>query len=287
MNTTNDGDASQVEPQPQSVHVVENQPGTNNPSYARLDKARLVIEVFTMFAIIGGAWAAFSTLKSIDESVREAGRSADAAEKAANAAIAAASATERQGEIAGQQMEIAKQQIGDARDALRLDQRAWLGYERYVIQARANNTSGWEAREPRAGEQFSGRFYIQNVGKTPARNVRFMSVPPILTRVGEIPAEPEEEEWSKAYGTFVVFPNDEDLSQSTRFLLIPDQEFSMYSSRSIQAFFWAKLFYCDTIGRRHWTQTGVVHLFEAREFLIAASSVSPDPGESNHPDCQN
>ena len=60
MNTTNDGDASQVEPQPQSVHVVENQPGTNNPSYARLDKARLVIEVFTMFAIIGGAWAAFS-----------------------------------------------------------------------------------------------------------------------------------------------------------------------------------------------------------------------------------
>ena len=252
-----------------------------------LEWARLAIEALTLIVIFGGVWAAFSTLESINESVREAGRSADAAEKAANAAIAAASATERQVELAGQQMEIAKQQIGDARDALRLDQRAWLGYEHYVIQARANNTSGWEAREPRAGEQFSGRLYIQNVGKTPARNVRFMSVPPILTRVGEIPAEPEEEEWSKAYGASVVFPNDDGLSQSTRVFLMPDQKFSMYSSRSIEAFFWAKLSYCDTTGRRHWTQTGVVHRFEDREFLIAASSVSPDPGESNHPDCQN
>ena len=162
----NDVDGSQVEPQPQSVHAVENQPGPNDPHYVH--RWARIVEVLTLIVISLGVLAAYSTLKSINESVKEAGRSADAAEKAAIAATSAASATERQVEIAGQQMEIAKQQIGDARDALRLDQRAWLGYERYVIQARANNTSGWEEREPRAGEQFSGRFYFQNVGRTPA-----------------------------------------------------------------------------------------------------------------------
>ena len=252
MSGNPNGEASQVEPQPQSVHAVENQPGTNDPPYARREWVRIAIEVLTLIAIIGGSWVAYSTLEAINKSVRVAGRSADAAEKAATAAI--------------------------------LDQRAWLGYDRYVIEARADDTSRWEEREPKDGEEFRGRLYIQNVGKTPALNVQVTRESPTMIPVDSIPEEPQE--WSITTNKFVVFPNDDGFSQSTIPYSMSDQDFSNYSSRSIQAFIWAKLYYCDTTGRRHWTQTGIVHLFEAREFLIAASSVSPDPVEPNHPDCQ-
>ena len=75
------GDAYKAELEPQSEHPVENQPGTNDPYYAGREWARLTIEALTLLAIIGGAWAAFSTLESINKSVGEAGRSANAAEK--------------------------------------------------------------------------------------------------------------------------------------------------------------------------------------------------------------
>ena len=209
-----------------------------------------------------------------------------AAQTAAAAAQAAATAASRSAEAAGRQVSATEEQTNTAIEALRLDQRAWLGYERYVIQARANDAPEWKEREPRAGDLLRGRLYIHNVGKTPARNVRFMSTPPIWIRAGESPSEPKEEEWSVADGTFVVFPNDDGLSQSTRPLPVPDQIFSAYSNGTIHVFFWARLSYCDTTGRHHWTQIGVAHLSGAQEFSIRASSTSPDPGETNHPDCQ-
>ena len=162
----------------------------------------------------------------------------------------------------------------------------------YVILARANSTSGWERREPDVGEQFSGLFSIQNVGKTPALNVRFLSATPIVNTVGEVPDD--EPKWSQPQidETNVVFPSDEDLIQRVgiHYEGMSEQEFLEYSNRSKQIFFWARLYYCDVIGRRHWTQIGAVRLFDpdrASGFRIAASSVSPDPGEPNHEDCQN
>ena len=66
-----------------------------------------------------------------------------------------------------------------------------------------------------------------------------------------------------------------------------DQQFPEYSNVAKEVFFWAKLYYCDITGRRHWTQAGVAHIFGSPAFSIRSSSVSPDPGEADHPDCQN
>ena len=94
-----------------------------------------------------------------------------------------------------------------------------------------------------------------------------------------MPSEPKEEEWSVADGIFVVFPNDDGLSQNTRPLLVSNPIFSEYSNGTIQVFFWARLSYCDTAGRHHWSQVGVAHSFEAVDFYIGSNSVSQDPAK--------
>ena len=277
-NTDNiDGETSQVAPQSQSVQAVEYQTIANDPHYACRERVRLVIEMVTAGAIIVGVIVAFITFKSIDESVTEARRSADAA-------IEAASETSRLVEIALQQIEIARQQIDDARDALRLDQRPWLVYGDLGIESRVNNTSTWQGREPRAGEQFRIHLHLVNTGKTPALNVRLSSTTPILIPVGERPSEPEGRQWLIVEGKFVVFPNDDGSSHNIN---MPSLDLAAYHSRTREIFFWARLDYCDTIGRRHWTQIGIARLYDSGEFTYRASSVSPNPGEANHPDCQN
>ena len=208
-----------------------------------------------------------------------------AAQTASDAARESAAAASRSAASAGKQVVAMKEQTNAAMEAIRLDQRAWLGYHTYVVQARENFTSTWKNREPKEGEQFRVRFLIQNVGKTPAFNVQLMAIEPKIIPIGNIPNEPEK--WSGTPKRFVVFPNDDGLSHNTRPLSMTDQQFSAYSNARREIFFWAKLYYCDISGRRHWAQTGVAHIIRSPTFSIRSSSVSPDPGEADHPDCQN
>ena len=219
-----------------------------------------------------------ATLEEMKEQTRAAQTASDAADKAAAAAG-------RSAESAGRQVVAMKEQTNAAMDAMRLDQRAWLGYRRYNVQARESSTSTWTNREPKAGEEFRVRFFIHNAGKTPALNVRPMRIKPKIVPVGDVPKEPEK--WSVGSGRSAIFPNDGSLSHNTRILPMTEQQFSAYSSKTMEAFFWAKIYYCDVIGRRHWTQVGVAHIFESADFTIRSSSVSPDPGEADHPDCQH
>ena len=66
-----------------------------------------------------------------------------------------------------------------------------------------------------------------------------------------------------------------------------DEEFSEYSNGEKEIFFWAKFFYCDINGRRHWTQIGVARAFGSNDFTFRLSSISPNPGEADHKDCQD
>ena len=226
----------------------------------------------------------FDTLQEMREQTVAAKTAADASKEAASAMTKSANATERQVEMAAQQMEVMRGQIEDARDALRLDQRAWLGYHQYVVQARANDAATWTNREPKPGEQFRVRFFIHNVGKTPAFKVQPMLIRPTMIPIGDLPDEPEA--WVSGPNRSVIFPNDDGRSHNTRALTMSDQQFSEYSNVEKEIFFWAKLYYCDITGRRHWTQSGVAHRFGFAEFSIRSSSVSPDPGDADHPDCQ-
>ena len=219
-----------------------------------------------------------ATLEEMKEQTRAAQTASDAAKKSAEAAS-------RSAESVGRQVVAMKKQTNAAMDAIRLDQRAWLGYHKYVVQARETPASTWNNREPKEGEEFRVRFFIQNVGKTPALNVRPMVIEPKIVHIGDIPNDPEE--WTSGSGSSVIFPNDDSLSHNTKSLKLSGQQFSAYSNTTMEVFFWAKIYYCDVTGRRHWTQTGVAHIFLSTDFSIRSSSVSPDPGEASHPDCQN
>ena len=126
-----------------------------------------------------------ATLAEMEEQTR-------ASQAASNAAREAAVAASRSAESVGKQVVAMKEQTNTAIDAMRLDQRAWLGYHAYIVQARENSTSKWTNREPKAEELFRVRFLIQNVGRTPALNVQLMPIKPILVPVGVIPSEPKD-----------------------------------------------------------------------------------------------
>ena len=149
----------------------EPSPYTNDKPYDKghvfHGRIRLAIEITTLFAIVGGVVVACATLLSINKSVVEAVRSAAAAEQAANAATTAAGAADEQLKLSREQMTLTQEQMAAAReqmtlireqveadrDALRLEQRAWLGYDRFILEARPRGTNAaWEARELIAGE---------------------------------------------------------------------------------------------------------------------------------------
>ena len=62
----------------------------------------------------------------------------------------------------------------DARDAVRLEQRAWLGYRKITLAARRGTDGSWEDREPLEGDYGRIRLFVGNTGKTP--RVIFCSV---------------------------------------------------------------------------------------------------------------
>ena len=85
----------------------------------------------------------------------------------------------------------------DARDAVRLEQRAWLGYREITLAARRGTDGSWEDREPMQGDYGRIRLFVANTGETPATNVRFLHQTPMLLRdSAELePPEPSESEW--------------------------------------------------------------------------------------------
>ena len=85
----------------------------------------------------------------------------------------------------------------DARDAVRLELRAWLGYTEITLAARRGAEGSWEDREPMQGDHGRIRLFVANTGKTPATNVRFLRQEPMLLRDGaELePPEPSESDW--------------------------------------------------------------------------------------------
>ena len=284
----------------------EPSPHTNDKPYDKghvfQDRVRLAIECMTLLAIAGGVVVACDTLRSIDKSIVEAGRSAAAAEQAANAATIAAGTADEQLKLSREQMTLTqeqmaadreqltltREQVEADRDALRLEQRAWLGYDGYLLEARPRGTSAaWEPRELIAGDEFRLRLFVTNNGNTPATNVTFKSRTRFVRR-GQIPEEPEWDTIPMTRDGTVFFPRHTGSAQTPDPMMIAGDTFVEYSTGVRDMFIWARLQYCDTSGRIQWSKVGVFRLVNAppTEFHIWASDVSPDPREINHPDCQ-
>ena len=189
-------------------------------------------------------------------------------------------------ELATRQISLIEDQTRSNLEALRMEQRAWLGYTSYAVQSRAAATSEWDDRPPKQGEVFRVKFGLHNAGMTPAIKVRPMEMQPLMVLKGHVPNAPTR--WDPSSIQHTVFPGDKGLSHNAAFSM-EDLPFSLYpiDNESYEAFFWTRVEYCDISGRRHWTQAGIGHRFGSRDFSIRSSDVSPGPGEEGHPDCQS
>ena len=175
----------------------------------------------------------------------------------------------------------------DARDAVRLEQRAWLGYREITLAASRGTGGSWEDREPMQGDYGRIRLFAANTGKTPATNVRFLHQTPMLLRdSAELePPEPSESEWETSDLEHVVVPGTEERFQDVQFRL---NRQARYVNGTHVLFVWVRMEYCDVAHRAHWTQAGVMHHYgEPRDnFWTLSQSISPaDYGEPDYERC--
>ena len=127
----------------------KNQP-RQQPS--RLSVVNSFVNVAGVVGVAGGVWVAIGTLDSINESV-------DVAKDTVEAQV--------------NQLTLSREQFTATRDALRLEQRAWLGYAGFTLQSKKNTTADpWENREiSDSGDIARFRVSVVNSGRTPALNV--------------------------------------------------------------------------------------------------------------------
>ena len=175
----------------------------------------------------------------------------------------------------------------DARDAVRLELRAWLGYREITLAARRGTDGSWEDREPMQGDYGRIRLFVANTGETPATNVRFLHQTPMLLRdSAELePPEPSESEWETSDLEHVVVPGTEERFQDVQFRL---NRQARYVNGTHVLFVWVRMEYCDVAHRAHWTQAGVMHHYgEPRDdFWTLSQSISPaDYGEPDYERC--
>ena len=187
--------------------------------------------------------------------------------------------------ISGEALAVTRKTLDAARENMRLEQRPWLGYYGYGIQARENSTAMWEYREPKIGEEFRIRCSIQNTGKTPALNISMM---PIILELVPIGGSAKSPEWSGGQpGQGVLFPNAKDFSHDGGAALLTDQQFLEYSTLKKEIFFWAGLSYTDFAGELYWVSVGVSHSFGSDSYKIKSSFVVPISAVARSKEDQN
>ena len=192
-------------------------------------------------------------------------------------------------ETSRQQMSLMVRQIEDARDALRLEQRPWLGYVGFTLEARAGSDEPWVERILREGDEVRIRMRILNTGRTPAILIPVNSANPTLAPVDTIAPPPTE--WrpmSETQGRVVVLPGVDGRRQYTRPFRLSGEQFRRYSKDTHWLLLWARLNYCDAAQRHHWVQVAIAHRSSnpSNLFDTPSVSISPDPGELDHADCQ-
>ena len=238
-------------------------------------------------AVAAGVYVANKTLTSINESVVEAGRSADVAERALGVSMANMRTQNALIASSQRQMDLTLQQIQDERDALWLEQRAWVNHRAFQLEVR-DEDGNWSAGEIEDGQEFRIRIFFENVGETPATDVWFAShLLPRLLPVGDDPPEgwdgaPRDERSTGA----IIMPGQgqtEELSR-THEGTMDDRGFAQYSGGTHGLFFWSEVTYCDLAGRFHWARVGVMRHHGRQPDQVDIQVHEHSPLSSGRPD---
>ena len=242
--------------------------------------ASLVLNAVAAVVVLAGVYVANKTLRSINESVVEAGRSAAAAEGALEVSMANMRVQNGLFESSRRQMDLMLQQIEDARDALWLQQRAWVNHRGFVLQVREEN-GDWSAREIKKGDEFRIRCFFENVGVTPATNILFRTRSRLSLIDGESPAwregTPDDEDQVAAAAIMSGQGRALELSRTHGVMKMNAREFEQYSSQTHGVFIWSKVSYCDLAGRFHWARVGIMRHYgrPPDEFDMRVHELSP------------
>lgn len=181
--------------------------------------------------------------------------------------------------------------ISQARETLRQEQRAWIGFSSFQLWSRPLKTTEWLRREPIIGDEFMIRYGLTNTGNTPATHVwanrnYIVGLPNAIT----LPSPPV---WravrAPIEGTSVVFPNAVGHYIETQPEVF-NKDFDVpYREGKSRLMTWIRVNYCDVSGRRHWVELCVSHPFGPEGslslFNFCGSGVSPTDTEPS-PDCK-
>lgn len=186
---------------------------------------------------------------------------------------------------------VARQANAQSLESFRIDQRPWLGITGYAIWAQTPKTIGWKQREPVVGDEFRFRFTLTNTGKSPALRVWTEVGQPMFGFVpdGQLPPEPK---WSgvRNRAGSAIYPNDDGRYIESQSFPLNEKIASNYRAGRGRLHMWARTYYCDVNGRRHWFQVAVAHPFgpdeDAGRFTVLASLADTGLGDVDHPDCQ-
>lgn len=219
-------------------------------------------ETLNLVSVVASAVVAMAALALSWKTAVDGSKSAVAAERLTARAVVAAEisakaaqdAVRQNREASTNQLRLSTKQASEAlnemmrqnetaRDAMRLEQRAWVG----VV--------GYDAESPTAGHSFTVTAVFRNSGKTPARNV--------VVGMNIIPAPPDFRLPAKLSTEKALLTGAMD--SGSRDLLLPDTTFSLsrtLDEASVAAYLtskwrstiyvWGRGSYDDVFMRRHW-----------------------------------
>ena len=175
----------------------------------------------------------------------------------------------------------------DARDAVRLEQRAWLGYREITLavaaqpmdRGKTENLCRVTTAESGCSLRIQGKHRPPTVDSCTKHPCCFAIVP------SWNPQNPQNRSGRPVTQKHVVVPGTEERFHDVQFRL---NRQARYVNGTHVLFVWVRMEYCDVAHRPHWTQAGVMHHYgEPRDdFWTLSQSISPaDSGEPDYERC--
>ena len=192
------------------------------------------------------------------------------------------------------QLKLSHEQFTLNRNALRMEQRAWLRYDGFTLQSlprTASSSDPWQNREIRWGDDARFRVSVVNSGRTPALNVTLTTGNVKMVGLDFIDKPPNE--WNtptKPQSGVAVMPGEQGRHMYTSPLFIHPNFVNDYLGGDLQMLLWTRLQYCDIYQRRHWALIAVARQAGSSpdsHFTLLKQHFGPANGEPKHPYCQN
>lgn len=186
-------------------------------------------------------------------------------------------------------LEVARAALETQQANHRLEQRAWLNYDRLTLQSAPTKTADF--RDTKVSDPHDNirlKLSIVNNGRTPAFNVTITMCEAGLTASNYTTAEPSWPPPTPPAAADVITPGSPMRDFFTPLIVTWPQQVKDYMNGEMRLFLWTRLQYCDVYNHRHWLTTAFAKEADddpAKNVTILQQQLGPADGEPNHPYC--